>query len=68
MKNKAALTGLMAMAGVFEIMNPYAGLQNERIPNKDKTVPVRTEPKIGRNELCPCGSKMKHKKCCLIKP
>ncbi len=25
---------------------------------------VRTEPKIGRNEPCPCGSGKKHKKCC----
>jgi hypothetical protein len=27
--------------------------------------PVRTEPKIGRNEPCPCGSGKKYKKCCL---
>ena len=25
---------------------------------------VREEPKIGRNDLCPCGSGKKHKKCC----
>mgnify|MGYP001194592956 CR=1 FL=1 len=25
---------------------------------------VRAEPKIGRNEPCPCGSGKKHKKCC----
>lgn len=30
-------------------------------------IPVRTEPKIGRNELCPCGSGKKYKKCCLNK-
>ena len=23
--------------------------------------------KIGRNELCPCGSGKKYKKCCLLK-
>lgn len=28
-------------------------------------VPVRTEPKIGRNEKCPCGSNKKYKNCCL---
>ena len=28
---------------------------------------VETEPKIGRNEPCPCGSGKKHKKCCLNK-
>ncbi len=26
--------------------------------------PVRHEPKVGRNELCPCGSGRKYKKCC----
>ena len=26
--------------------------------------PVRREQKIGRNELCPCGSGKKYKKCC----
>jgi len=25
---------------------------------------VRTEPKIGRNDACPCGSGKKYKKCC----
>ena len=28
---------------------------------------VRTEPKIGRNDPCPCGSGKKYKKCCLNK-
>lgn len=28
---------------------------------------VRAEPKIGRNDLCPCGSGKKYKKCCLDK-
>jgi uncharacterized protein len=27
-------------------------------------VPIRTGPKIGRNDPCPCGSGKKHKKCC----
>lgn len=26
---------------------------------------IRTEPKIGRNETCPCGSGKKYKKCCI---
>lgn len=28
-------------------------------------IPVRTEPKIRRNDPCPCGSGKKFKKCCL---
>ena len=26
---------------------------------------IRTEPKIGRNDVCPCGSGKKYKKCCM---
>jgi preprotein translocase subunit SecA len=26
--------------------------------------PIRNENKIGRNDLCPCGSGRKYKKCC----
>lgn len=29
--------------------------------------PVRTGPKVGRNDVCPCGSGKKFKKCCLGK-
>ena len=31
-------------------------------------LPVRTGPKIGRNDPCPCGSGKKYKKCCLDAP
>jgi len=31
--------------------------------------PIRRDhPKVGRNELCPCGSTLKFKRCCLGKP
>jgi preprotein translocase subunit SecA len=29
-----------------------------------KTKPVRTGPKVGRNDPCPCGSGKKYKQCC----
>ena len=29
-------------------------------------VDVRTTPKVGVNELCPCGSGKKNKKCCKL--
>ena len=29
-----------------------------------ETPTVREEPKIGRNDPCPCGSGKKYKKCC----
>ena len=28
---------------------------------------IKTEPEIGRNEPCPCGSNKKYKKCCALK-
>jgi len=28
---------------------------------------IRTSPKFGRNERCPCGSGKKFKKCCIRK-
>jgi len=32
---------------------------------EDSAKPVRNKgPRVGRNELCPCGSGKKHKKCC----
>ena len=32
-------------------------------PQKPKQQPVRVEQKIGRNDLCPCGSGKKYKSC-----
>ena len=37
------------------------------VPKKDRgrvVEPVRNTPKIQNNELCPCGSGKKYKKCC----
>lgn len=30
----------------------------------EKKPVVRKEPKVGRNDMCPCGSGLKYKKCC----
>ena len=46
-----------------------SALQHPEEPEQGEPVaeiapmPVRTEPKIGRNELCPCGSGKKYKHC-----
>jgi len=61
-----------------EIITTWAGYTEEEGFNKEDdffddyedlpvTEPVRTEPKIGRNEPCPCGSGKKYKKCCMNK-
>ncbi len=39
------------------------GSANETIKTA-KILPLRKKKKIGRNELCPCGSGKKYKKCC----
>ncbi len=36
---------------------------NERVINKEKPQPIKKK-KVGRNELCPCGSGKKYKQCC----
>ena len=36
--------------------------------HKSAQQPRTVPPKIGRNEICPCGSGKKYKRCCLDKP
>ncbi len=54
----------------FKPFEEHYGFDNigKSLPNFDKSepnfVPVRTDPKIGRNDPCPCGSGKKYKKCC----
>jgi len=55
------------------IHNPYEYLEDfkySHLTKKEREAdiqPVRTEPKIGRNEPCPCNSGKKYKNCCLNK-
>ena len=47
--------------GLYHLVEGAFGLRKAFRPN----VPVRnTEPKIGRNDPCPCGSGKKYKQCC----
>ncbi|TVM16191.1 preprotein translocase subunit SecA [Oceanidesulfovibrio indonesiensis] len=41
----------------------YAGASSDA-ESKKKQPSRRTQPKVGRNEPCPCGSGKKYKKCC----
>jgi preprotein translocase subunit SecA len=36
----------------------------QALEQAEKTKPVRTGPKVGRNDPCPCGSGKKYKQCC----
>jgi uncharacterized protein len=40
---------------------------DETIPEDPQEPYVRSAPKVGRNDPCPCGSGKKYKKCCLGK-
>jgi preprotein translocase subunit SecA len=40
----------------------YSGTESGEAPKKEPK--RRSEPKIGRNDPCPCGSGKKYKKCC----
>ena len=49
--------------------NPYDGSDDrEDAPDQVLDRLLNAEPKIGRNDPCPCGSGKKFKKCCLDKP
>ncbi|MCK8825125.1 SEC-C metal-binding domain-containing protein [Fuchsiella alkaliacetigena] len=39
--------------------------KNNNLKLNKKTETVRRSVKIGRNDICPCGSERKYKKCCL---
>lgn len=41
-------------------------VSEEQMPPKTSAQPISAGPKVGRNELCPCGSGKKYKKCCGI--
>jgi uncharacterized protein len=55
---------LMSMtAGITQIYRYFAPM---RAQTAASTQPfVRSQPKIGRNEPCPCGSGKKYKQCCM---
>lgn len=49
----------------MKYVNAYAGLGYPHFIPKRQDTFIRNEPKIGRNQACPCGSGKKYKKCCL---
>lgn len=65
LRERESRNSMVQFGSNIELSSPY--IFSEFMPKKSqyKTVSVRTEPKIGRNENCPCGSGKKHKKCCL---
>lgn len=45
----------------------YIQLMKKQKRMERHTPIIRQEPKVGRNDLCPCGSGKKYKKCCMNK-
>jgi len=54
------------MTDMKELAADYATIPSDEAPDMPvKGKPqVREEPKVGRNDPCPCGSGLKYKKCC----
>jgi len=57
----------------FVLKAPPPFLSTVQWSSRDKPLPgkpgvMRTIPKVGRNDLCQCGSGKKYKKCCLLSP
>jgi preprotein translocase subunit SecA len=43
---------------------PASDVVSEAAAAQEKAKPIRTGPKVGRNDPCPCGSGKKYKQCC----
>jgi preprotein translocase subunit SecA len=47
----------------FQGRQGYQQAIENSFPQEEKRMPVIAEPKVGRNDLCPCGSGKKYKQC-----
>lgn len=67
MNSFAALTSIpYLMSGITDYpMRDIFVTDHKRDTRPAIKVGVRTEPKIGRNSPCSCGSGKKYKKCCI---
>ncbi|KAF3362166.1 Protein translocase subunit SecA [Chlamydiales bacterium STE3] len=50
----------------FEPSQSTLAEEEHQNSSEEKLAPVTAQPKIGRNDQCPCGSGKKYKKCCGI--
>jgi preprotein translocase subunit SecA len=51
-------------SGEPPVKSKASDVVSEAAQQLEKTKPVRTGPKVGRNDPCPCGSGKKYKQCC----
>jgi len=69
-KEKDAEKWMDAVPGALEGIHAF-WLEQRKDSKGNVTVssmPITREPKVGRNESCPCGSGKKFKKCCGVPP
>lgn len=67
-RRKVQSEGRAEEDGFLDELLAQADLEDHFEDNTADIIPFkRTSAKIGRNELCPCGSGKKYKKCCLNK-
>jgi preprotein translocase subunit SecA len=59
-EEKSQFQGVAAASGPAEAPEEYSG----QLPQGKVATYKREEPKVGRNDPCPCGSGKKYKKCC----
>lgn len=73
---KTIIESFLKVPGLLDYLKERRQLLLDIIKEKERTLisktyedapNIREEPKIGRNEPCPCGSGKKYKKCCLNK-
>ncbi len=61
-KRENIKNNVLGIYGEMETMKSEPEPGQERF--EEFVMPIRVEPKINRNEPCPCGSGKKYKKCC----
>lgn len=65
-KNSSPLIGVIEESK--KEFNKIIQVKKQTVSKKElkteKVMPEKTEPKVGRNDPCPCGSGKKYKKCC----
>jgi hypothetical protein len=57
-----------AQSGIYVHPRPFAASSDIPAAHNPAQSPRTVPPKVGRNELCPCGSGKKYKRCCLDNP
>ncbi|MFA6348033.1 MAG: preprotein translocase subunit SecA [Candidatus Paceibacterota bacterium] len=61
----AIINSILSLAPAVNINSPQKQTENEKLVEERKSIEENVSTgDIGRNDLCPCGSGLKYKKCC----